>query len=85
MSADREHPCRGRERRAKGERAHLSLRTRALIVRRPALALAASIHKLIPSDRIDEVTQVFVVKVAGQEAGHVDLKRCKTKERWLEK
>lgn len=65
-----------------GVRAHLRLRTlagirtRALVVRRPALALGADIHKLIRSHRVDEVTQVLVVKVARQEAGHVDLKRC---------
>lgn len=69
---------------------HLSLRdlagirTRAVVVRRPALTRSADIHKLIRPHRVDEVTQVFVVKVARQEAWHVDLNKCKAGRTLLE-
>lgn len=60
---------------------HLSLsgladiRTWAVIVHRPALT--ADIHKLIRPHGVDEVTQVFVVKVARQKTWHVDLNKGK--------
>lgn len=62
---------------------HLSVRTLAdiwtwaVVVHRSALTWSADIHKLIGPHWIDEVTQVFVVKVAGQETWHVDLNECK--------
>lgn len=63
---------------------HLRLRalagiwTGAVVVRGPTLTWSADIHKFIRPHRVDEVTQVFVVKVARQEAWHVDLNKCKT-------
>lgn len=38
-------------------------------------------HKLVCAHRVDEVAQVFVVEVAGEEAWQVDLNadRCKVK------
>ena len=39
----------------------------------PLTRWSAGAHELVGPHRVDEVAQVFVVKVTGQEAGHVDL------------
>lgn len=64
-----------------GQRWGRHLRLRALagvgagaaVVDRAGLTWSADMHKLIRPHRVDEVTQVFVVKVAREEAWQVDL------------
>lgn len=79
MSGDRGRSPRGLKMRGHlSVRALAGIRAGAVVVSRPALTRSADIHELICPHRVDEVTQVFVVKVARQETRHVDLNKCKT-------
>lgn len=50
------------------------VRTGPAVVGWAGLTCSTDVHKLVCPHRVDEVAQVFVVKVAGEEAWQVDLK-----------